>query len=77
MATQFVRVPCDVTGLLRNFKCPGGGGGGTEGVDVEVTNCIPANSHTLCLWTKNIDLMHQQFQTPDSQICTNCFFTHD
>ena len=81
MATRFVRVPCDVTGLLQKFKCPGGGGGVPRGlpggVDVEVTNCIPANSHTLCLWTKNIDLMHQQFQTPDSQICTNCFFTHD
>ena len=32
MATQFVRVPCDVTGLLRNFKCPGGGGGVPRGL---------------------------------------------
>ena len=76
MATWFVRAPCDVTGLLEKFR-NAGGGGVTKGVDVEVTNCIPANSHTLCLWTKNIDLTHQQFQTPDSQIRTNCFFTHD
>ena len=27
MATRFVGAPCDVTGLLRKFKCPGGGGG--------------------------------------------------
>ena len=33
MATRFVRVPCDVTGLLEKFKCPGGGGcrGGCPG----------------------------------------------
>ena len=71
MATRFVGAPCDVTGLLRKFKCPGGGGGVggvnkgvARGVDVEVTNSIPANSHMFCLWTK-------------SQIRTNCFFTHD
>ena len=70
MATRFVGAPCDVTGLLRKFKCPGGGGVGgvnkgvARVVDVEVTNSIPANSHMFCLWTK-------------SQIRTNCFFTHD